>query len=452
MSRVTLTPTDLDAEFPPLATFPPRSDGWPAPLPDAAYHGIVGEVVRLLEPHTEADPAAIAVQFLAAIGNAVGRGAGVRVEADRHCPNLFVLLVGDTSKGRKGTSRRQATKAVEITDPEWAKRITTGLVSGEGLIHEVRDPLTVHRKAKTESERQRADDDGYVDEEVDAGVADKRALIVESEFASTLRVMARDGNTLSAIIRQAWDGGDIRTMAKNCPTTATGAHVSIIGHITSDELRRELTASDAANGFANRFLFACVKRSKLLPLGGRAHEIDWTPVIQTLQGAIRYAGVAGDLTFDDDATVLWEVLYEQMANGHPGLLGSVTARAEAQTLRLATIYALLDTSPTIRVEHLRAAAAIWNYCESSAAHIFGDRLGDKTADRLLSELRDRPQGMTRSEMREMLGGRVPAERIDLALELLADAKLAYQTRQATGGRPSQRWFSVEQTEETEQSP
>ena len=52
---------------------------------------------------------------------------------------------------------------------------------------------------------------------VDAGVADKRLTILESEFARTLRVMSRESNTLSAIIRQAWDTGDLRALSKNSP-------------------------------------------------------------------------------------------------------------------------------------------------------------------------------------------------------------------------------------------
>ena len=107
-----------------------------------------------------------------------------------------------------------------------------------------------------------------VTEITDQGVTDKRLFVVESEFASALRAAQRQGSTLSATIREAWDSGNLRTLTKNDPITATGAHICIVGHITADELRAELTATDSANGFANRFLFVAVKRSKLLPFGG----------------------------------------------------------------------------------------------------------------------------------------------------------------------------------------
>lgn len=77
---------------------------WPAPIAEAAYHGLAGEVVRTIEPHTEADPVALLVQFLAAFGSCLGRGPHYQVEGDAHHANLYAVLVGDSSKARKGTS------------------------------------------------------------------------------------------------------------------------------------------------------------------------------------------------------------------------------------------------------------------------------------------------------------------------------------------------------------
>ena len=81
---------------------------------------------------------------------------------------------------------------------------------------------------------------------------DKRRLVVEPEFAQTLKVLAREGNTLSAIVRQAWDGEPLQTIVRNDPLRATDAHIGIVGHITRAELLRYLTATELANGFANR--------------------------------------------------------------------------------------------------------------------------------------------------------------------------------------------------------
>lgn len=191
---------------------------WPALDKDAAYYGVIGDLVKLIEPNTESDPAAILIQTLVLAGCCLGRHAYYPVEADKHYANLNAVLVGESSKGRKGTSFGQVRRAFKLAKPEFIDNcLQSGLSSGEGLIWAVRDGS-----------------------EDDPGVFDKRLLVAESEFAGLLRVMQREGNIISRIIRDAWDRGDLGVMTKKCPTQATGAHVGIVGHITSDELRRYL--------------------------------------------------------------------------------------------------------------------------------------------------------------------------------------------------------------------
>lgn len=402
-----------------------RQASWPDPLAEEAFHGLAGDMVRTIEPHTEADPAALLVQFLVAFGNVIGPGPHFTAEADRHGTNLNAVLVGTTAKGRKGTSWGHILRVFESVEPAWVKEhIASGLSSGEGLIYAVRD----------------ADSK----EDGDPGVADKRLLVQESEFASTLRVLARDGNTLSSIIRNAWDSGSLRTLVKNNPAKATGAHISIVGHITKDELLRYLGNTEAANGFANRFLWVCVKRSKILPDGGNIAQVNFQPLISTLNRTVTFAKNTSELKRDQEASELWYAVYPKLSDGHPGLLGAVTARAEAQVMRLALLYALLDTSKTIRREHLEAALAVWEYCEASAKFIFGDELGDPVADTILEALREAPEGLTRTDISNLFQRNQSAKRIGRALGDLLGANLAkMQEEDSTeGGRPPQRWFAT----------
>ena len=232
---------------------------WPEPLDPAAFHGLAGQIVETIAPHSEADPAALLGQFLVALGNVVGRHAHFQVEATCHYLNLFLVLVGDTAKARKGTSWDHIRRLFEEVEREsllqpvgaesWADRLESGLSSGEGLIWAVRDAGTDEKNT------------------ADLGVQDKRRLVVEGEFASPLKMTQRAGNTLSPVVRNAWDSGNLQTLTKNSPARATGAYISIVGHITREELRRELTTTEQGNGFANRFLWMCVKRSRLLPGG-----------------------------------------------------------------------------------------------------------------------------------------------------------------------------------------
>jgi hypothetical protein len=232
-----------------------QESDWPT-LNTDAFYGLAGEMVSLTLPDTESDPAALLLQYLVSFGNAIGRGPHCMVEQDRHYTNLYIVLAGQTSKARKGTSARRVRVIYEIVDPTWAReRIVGGMSSGEGLIHAVRDPVYGMRKG--------------IEELIDAGVSDKRLLLDEREFFQALTVLKREGNTLSRVVREAWDCCELlATLTKHSPTRATQPFISIVGHITIDELRQVLDHTSMANGYANRYLFTCVRRSKLLPFGG----------------------------------------------------------------------------------------------------------------------------------------------------------------------------------------
>jgi hypothetical protein len=413
-------------------------DSWPA-LSQLAVRGVLGDLVRAIEPHSEADPAALLIQSLCAYGSVLNRRPHFRAEADSHCMNLFAALVGETSKGRKGTSWGYIRRVFASVDPDWTStRVLNGLSSGEGLIWAVRDEII---KEEPIREKQRPTGE-YQTVVVDRGITDKRLLVLESEFASTLRVMGRDGNTLSAVIRQAWDSGDLRTMTKNAPAQATGAHISIVVHITKDELCRLIEANEASNGFCNRFLWLCVRRSKTLPEGGHFDEAAIAPLVQELQRVVQFGRSTGELTRDEATRAMWREVYPELSEGKPGLLGAVISRAEAQVMRLACLYALQDMSYVVRPEHLMAALALWEYCEASARYIFGQRLGDPIADELVAAFRRHPNGMTRTEIRDWFGRNRRAHEIERGLNLLLKQGLARRQDSRSGGRPIERWFAV----------
>ena len=409
-------------------------DWWPA-IDDAAYYSLAGEVVRAIDPHTEADPIAILIQVLAYFGNIVGRSPHYRIEGDYHRTNIFAVLVGDTSKGRKGTSAGRVRSITRHADETWVdERMKNGLSSGEGLINEVRDERKMFNSKTEELEI------------VELGVTDKRLLVAEAEFANALAVMERAGNTLSSVIRAAWEGLTLSTMTKNSPLKATSAHISIIGHITTAELCARLNRTDLANGFANRFLFLCVRRSKLLPHGGSIGDDEIKMLGERLRGAVEQARTVFQITMTKDARDAWEVTYTDLSADRPGLLGAITARAEAQVIRLALLYALIDRKCEIEVDHLRAALALWEYAEASAVRIFGNALGDPVADEIYRSLKQAgDNGMSRTAIRDLFGRHQSAGRISVALALLVKNGRAKCRTTATNGRPVETWFAVDPT-------
>jgi hypothetical protein len=417
----------------------PSEPPWPAPLAEEAYYGLAGDAVRVLLPASESDPAALLFQLLVGLGNVIGRAPYFAVEADRHYPNEFLVLIGRTSRGRKGTSWGQALGLLAPADSQWAAdRIQTGLSSGEGLIWGVRDPITKRERVKEQGTVR------YEEIEADPGVSDKRLLVFEPELANVLKQVERHGNVLSAVIRQGWDTGNLRTLTKNTPARSSGAHISIVGHVTAEELRRGLSATETCNGFANRFLWVCVDRSKFLPEGGTPNAQALAAVQARLTAAVAFARGVGEVRRDDAAGEIWRAVYGELSEGKPGLTGALLGRAEAHALRLAMLYALLDRSALIQASHLLAALALWQYVDESVRHVFGDSLGDDVADELLRLLRAcLPGGLTRTEISNYFQRNASAGRLGRALGLLMQHKLVRrELEQDTGGRPAERWFAV----------
>jgi hypothetical protein len=384
---------------------------WPERPAAAAYHGLTGQIVRAIEPETGSDPVALLAQLLVMFGSAVGRSLYYKVESTFHHANENLVLVGETAMGRKGTAADRARDLLRRVDPVWADtRVMGGLSSGEGLISAVRDPVTekqpIKKKGIVES---------YHDVMTDAGVEDKRLLAMESEFGGVLRVLDREGNKLSALVRQAWDHGTLATLTKS-PFRATRAHVSIIGYVTAIELRALLSGLEQANGLANRFLWLCVRRSKLLPHGGC--DLDLNSLTSRLMEVVTFSRHVERMKMTDAARTLWESHYARLTTPPPGTLGLITSRAAPHTLRLAMLYALTDCTARIAVDHLEAALALWNYAVRSAAYIFGDETGNKDADRILAAIRAAPEGMTQSELRlRVFNNNIPADRVQAALAL-----------------------------------
>jgi len=124
---------------------------WPI-LPENALFGLAGEVVKLATRHSEADPAAVLLTFLTAFGAAAGRSRYLRVGDALHHARLFVALVGNSSRARKGTSATPIKRLLQAAEAHLHAgptafpggqplKLSDGpLSSGEGMIWRIRDP------------------------------------------------------------------------------------------------------------------------------------------------------------------------------------------------------------------------------------------------------------------------------------------------------------------------
>ncbi|MEK6704618.1 MAG: toprim domain-containing protein [Bdellovibrionota bacterium] len=427
------SPTNI-REFVKDPVFPDR-------LSPAAYYGLAGDFVRMIEPHTEADPTALLISFLICYGNVIDHKSYYALGSARHYLNLYSVLVGETSTGRKGTALGEILNQFKEVVPDWFRSCRkSGLSSGEGVIHHIRDRVEKEKQIK-DSKTGESKTEKVIDDE---GVIDKRLMVTEPEFAAVLQMANRDSNILSTVLRQAWDGDTLRTLSKNSPECATEAHISILSHITPHELRRRLSDTDQRNGFGNRFTWLCVKRSKQLPFPKDTDELDFIPLRDRLQQAIQYGHDSHKIIMDETARSIWISIYTRLSTPPPGLFGDMIGRAPSQIQRLASVYCLLDRTNVINSDHLKAALAVWEHCEASCKYLFGNYFENPAANRILEELRKTKHGLTRTEIRDLFDRHKKSSEIQETLDFLQFEGLADKRVENTNGRPVTWWFATEQ--------
>src|ERR1700689_597557 len=276
---------------------PPRAASPQPPthqeLEEAALHGPAGRIVDTLAPHTEAHPPALPLQFLAAFGNLTGPGPHCMVESTRHALNLFVILVGDSSKARKGTSWNLIANLFAEVDPSWlSTRVNNARLTANGLIRALRDqqPPT-----------------------------DRRLLALSEEFATVVQSLKRGDGHLSPLHRCAWDNGNLPPLDMHHQMPAPGTHLSLIAHITQRELTQTFQRHQVHKGFSNRCLWTWVERSNCLPGGGAAPANELSAIAGAVQNAVAWATARPEILFcrDQQAQELWADCYESLSYRDP---------------------------------------------------------------------------------------------------------------------------------------
>jgi hypothetical protein len=409
----------------------------PAPVLDpTALYGPIGDYVASIEPTTEAHPAAMLASAITAVGALVGRGPYMRLDGATHHARCYTLLCGPTAGGKKSTAMRWgAHNLLDAIDADFAKtRVRSGLVSGEGILFNLRD-----------STPERDGPNGKPTPG-DAGVADKRLLACEDELGGVFSKLDRPGNSLSSTLRALWDGGTQESLTRSegrGGMIATDPHFCMIGCVTPADLHTSLKAVEVLNGLLNRYLIVWTNSVRLLPFGG-APAPDFAARCDDVARAVHRTRVVGEVTFSDDARALWAPIYPALSRPEAsGVLAAILARGATHVLRIALLYAALDGSRTIAATHLSAALAFWRYCESSTRFVYAkaDTLSPRAA-KLLAALRNAgAQGMSRSQIRTAAGSNnIPEAEITGALTELRAASLVDRLPPvATKGRPAEVW-------------
>lgn len=362
----------------------------------------LGHLVHQFEPTSEADPVAILASLLCFAGVHLGQAPHVRAGDDKHPLLVWPLIIGHTNTGKKGSSWSAARRLIADTDSQFVTaNIKSGLTSGEGL-----------------AQRFALDDD--TDEDPDAEPRDLRLLAFENEWGGVMARMKREGNSLSHILRAAWEGGDLSTLTVN-GRIAPESHIGILAHVSPDEFRAKLSDADMAGGTYNRFLPLAAAWSKALPDSVGADPGLVCSLAAGPAERLDAGGRLGALDLAEDATGLWRELYlEFNADTHHPKVAQFVSRALPYCKRIAGIHAALDGAPAIHAAHLHAAAALVRYSIDSARALFVDTT---TPARLVTWIAEAgPNGRTKRDITAgFFGGHRKAQEINALLEPLPAA-------------------------------
>jgi hypothetical protein len=419
----------------------------PPTMPDHAYPELVRRVVDAACYASEAHPVAVAYNFLAMYCCLIGRTAYQPIgDAVIHA-RPFGLIVGKSGKARKGTAEHTPREVARRADAALRRRHGSqdklrihagGLSSGEGVGYAIRDPREPDDKGKGG----------------DLGVTDKRLLVIESEFANVLAQTKREGNILSATLRNLWDGRDIEPLTKSSQVTATRPHVVVVGHITGHELRERSSENDAANGLLNRFIMLHVHRPKLVPLPEPTPADVLEDLAERLADAVDFA-TQGDphgrntreVRLSAESAAAWVAMYPQITRDRDGLAGSLMARSEVYARMLAMVFALLDRRAVIEPQDLSAALAWVEYWRESIDFVWRETQDQADLDdftkAVLGKVQARP-GISLTELQEEWN-RHRIKEVKDALEVLlnlAPPLIEMRPERKGGGRPAHRYYPV----------
>lgn len=348
-------------------------------LHPVAYHGVLADMVDAACANSEAVPPSVAIHILARFAAAIGRTAYIQIGDQQRHLRMNALIIGPSSKGRKGTSadmpkklfemsldlmkfvhaRQHSLQTLKLIEPV---RELTALATGEGLIFQVRDPAPIA-----------SDKDGDDDFRGDPGVHDKRLLCNISEFAGVLQQTKREGATISTVLRDAFDGCVLTVPTKTSFNQATDTHIVVVGSMPDTEAVKCLTSADITNGLANRFPMFFSVRDKIVPNPKPTDPDAMQDFARHVASALWEAVHVGQVVLTSDAEHHWRELYEKMeSKAHPAEVASLLGRQTLYTLIFAALLALLNRKRVIDVVHLIAAEAWMDFWEMTTLFVFSN--------------------------------------------------------------------------------
>jgi hypothetical protein len=397
---------DFDTELD-IVIAPPELE--PGIFKDKGLPSFLQDMVNAACNNSEASEIAVTLNVLAYLSAYIGRE---KITCDWGDFSLdtrpSLLLVGDTGSG-KGISETLVktvfNKYSEKTGDK-PRLIRSGLNSGEGLIHVLRD----------------------YDEDSGLGNKDKRVLAIDSEFAKVLTVCNREGSTLSSTLRNLHDGEDLDSTTKNDQFKCTRPHSVMMGHITKPELLSKIKSVDMANGFLNRFMICNMKLEKYQPIPKRTPDDVKNGLVNELEIIMRFVDEEPVMTWTEDFENRYDNLYGLFKNPNATeKKKQLLTRTTKYVLMVSMLFAIMERKKEISINHLNAALHIIRYWWASIGYIFSTgeqeaefKKHNEIADKIYNLILEKRQ-CTKNDIVNLFNRKVVSQDIDSALKLLLES-------------------------------
>ncbi|GAA3154476.1 DUF3987 domain-containing protein [Nonomuraea roseoviolacea] len=395
------------------------------------YSGLLGRIVQTVTPHSEADPVGILGALLSAFSSAVTNLPQAVYGTQSQTLSTWIVLIGNTGMGRKGTATRAALQVVRGALPDWAKAtILEGCPqSGPAYVSTLAD-------------------------------MNGNALMIEEEFADLLKVSARY-KSFGKAIRRSWEGASISNRTKEAVIHVDAPHVSIIGNVTPAEFSASIGKADRAGGTLNRFLCLYVERSKKIKLSEQISVNAWSelmrPLVREFRNAVTFARDVEEVTVSRSAMALWDdklsEMIDSMTLGREAM-EQFAARAADYVWRLSALYALADRRDEISTQDLEAAVGLVSYMCDSVTYLSPEVAnGGGTAEETVTTRVEQfikaagPEGVNSTALFRKFG-RKAQEMKEIIAELPTIATMTVKPQ--GGGRPATVyvWQPVDETAQT----
>ena len=437
------------------------------PVDYAAFDGYFGEIVADKCNRSAIHPVQLQMALFSMLGTAVGNQPHIFIKnPNKQYLKGYFLHVADTSNGLKTITSTYVSHLFKHADENMVRgnKIAGHISSGQAIVTMARDITLTEEQKELSKELSEL-------EQIKQGLRERKVVtIVNDEISSLFRLAADNSSILSPILRQVHDGdgGTESFSVSNKMQLVTGSHISILGATTPSDLLRDLSKAEYHNGFLNRFMIYWAQATKSdYDFWGdneaaiTAKDYEHSKQIKII---IEKARDIHELRFDSEAQEYWREIAEGLEEDKIGV-GDIIARRRLHVIRLSMYYAITDLEHImnyqlnasdnwilpIKINHVKSAKAMVDYCTSSVYKLFGDSmvgtdLGNRYAEKLYQRLKvEFPNGLSQTEISQgVFQNNIETEaEANKIYKLLEQHQLVRKETKSTGGRDQTIWYAQE---------